>query len=131
MSDKGGLTAPLFHCVFNAEGSITHYLNEVDPDLRRRLPHTYAVCLADNSSVPRRVVAGFFAKTTYLHTEDGFAVAMKSVVQALERLQPFQSANISFLPARINVPDGGPLSEDEMLRVLFQQYTKFSAVGTA
>ena len=79
-SQQGGVTTSLFHCVFNDDGSITHYLDEADPGLSQALPNTYAVCLADNSGATRKVVAGFVAKTTFTHNDSGFQDAMYGIV---------------------------------------------------
>src|SRR5690606_2369018 len=45
----GCVTVPLFHCLFHDSTSITHFLHDLDPALCRVLPHTYAVCIADNN----------------------------------------------------------------------------------
>ncbi len=130
MTDTGGITIPLFHCIFN-NGSITHYDREYDTDLYFSLPNLYAVCIADRKSGKRQLVAGFFVKTSYSHHDSGFVPAIAAAAQSATELIPFLNEKISFLPARIQAPDSAPLSEYEMLDVMLKQYVKFSSHGTA
>jgi hypothetical protein len=44
--EKGGVTIPLFHCIFNGDESVTHFMREYDASLYQTLPHLYAVCIA-------------------------------------------------------------------------------------
>jgi len=60
----GCVTVPLFHCLFHDSTSITHFLHDLDPALCRVLPHTYAVCIADNNGAMKTIPAGFFIKTS-------------------------------------------------------------------
>ena len=71
------------------------------------------------------------AKTTFHHNDAGFEKAMFGLLGSKPQLQSLVSKKTSLLPAKLNVPPGPPLSEDEMLRLAFQQYMKFSASGTA
>ncbi|MCG8992773.1 hypothetical protein LH427_13150 [Laribacter hongkongensis] len=131
MAGKGGVSSPLMHCVFNEDGSITHYLNEVDPALENVLSNTYAICIADNKTSPRKVVGGIVAKTSYHHDDAGFHAAMDGILHSLPKLSGIISDRTSLLPAKLGVPPGVSLTEDEMLRVLVQQYIRLSASGSA
>jgi len=130
MTDQGGLTIPLFHCIFN-NGSITHYDRKYDAKLYTSLPNLYAVCIANKNSGMRRVVGGFFVKTSYSHNDEGFIDAIAAAAQSATELLPLLNGNTSFLPARLNAPLDPPLTEQEMLDVMLEQYVKFSTHGTA
>ncbi len=129
---KGGLTIPIYHCIFN-QGSITHYLHEIDPDLLAQLPNLYAVCVATKVSGRRNVVAGFFVKTSYTHQDREFGDACRGAIAFMNEINPLLDSEFSLLPARVSIggADTSPLSEDEMNAYIFQQYFKFQEVGQA
>jgi hypothetical protein len=131
MSESGTVTIPLFHCVFNAEGSITHWATTYQRALYDALPHLYLVCLADNSIKPRRIVGAFMIKTNCHHDNvSSFQDVINIAMDSMENLQQYRQSTISFLPARIGIT-GEPLSEMEFLRLALKQFTKFSVGGTA
>lgn len=130
MSESGSVTIPLFHCVFNAGGSITHWATSYDRSLYDSLAHLYLVCLADNRTNPRKVVGAFMVKTSRHHDDLQFADAMNLAMANMENLQPFVLDEVSLLPARIGV-DGLPPEEMDFLRLAMQQYLKFSSSGSA
>lgn len=128
MSKQGGVTTPLFSCVFNLDGTITHHSHEAIPELLAQLENTYVVCVRDNAgSSPGMVVGGFIVKTSYHHGEEEFLDALSGVLSQLPYLQEFVAPDTSLLPAKLGVAPGWVLSEDEMLQVLFKQYMRFSA----
>jgi hypothetical protein len=131
-TDAGGMTIPLFHCIFNEGGSVTHFMHEVDLEVYRSLPNMYAVCIADRSKRHKRVTGGFFVVTNYSHNdEENFTMALSNIVAAVPRLAALISEQSSFLPGRIVVPDGPPPTEEEMLRVMVSQALKHSSAGAA
>lgn len=130
MTDKGGITIPLFHGIFKGD-SITHYDREFDENLYSSLPYLYAICIARKDRGMKKIVAGFFVKTSYSHNDEGFTAAIATAAQSAAELHPFLEGSFSFHPARINSAEGPPLSENEMLDILQKQYVKFSAYGSA
>lgn len=130
MSETGSVTIPLFHCIFNAGGSITHWATTYERALYEVLPHLYLVCLADNRVKPRQIVGAFMIKTSRHHNDPDFAECLGIAETLMEGLQPHMHAEISFLPARIDI-SGEPPEERDFLRLAMQQYTKFSAEGSA
>ncbi len=130
MSESGSVTAPLFHCVFNAGGSITHWAHSYERALYDALPHLYLVCLADNSTKPRQIVGAFMVKTSRHHDDASFEEVINIAMNYMQNLQQHRHAAISFLPARIGIT-GEPPEEIDFLRLAMQQYTKFSVGGTA
>lgn len=131
MTKHGGVTIPIFHCVFNGHESITSFTREFDENMYRALPNLYAICLSDNSSAARKIVAGFFIKTSYTHQDPEFLDAITAVAKSTKELSKFMEVKSSFLPARLGPTDSEPLSELEMLKIMSEQSLKFSAAGNA
>ena len=130
MGDTGSVTIPLYHCVFNEGGSITHWETTYDRALYDRLPHLYLVCLADNSVSPRPIVGTFMVKTSRHHDDDDFAEVMNIAASQMAALTPLLGPLTSFLPARIRI-EGDPPQEADFLRLAMQQYLKFSVGSRA
>ena len=68
----GVSSALLFHCFFNSDGSITHHMHDPDDDLVSCLPNLYVVYISDNALKRKRIVAGFFVKTSCTHLDFDF-----------------------------------------------------------
>lgn len=49
MNKKGGVTIPIFHCVFNGYESITSFMRDFDLSLYKELENLYAICFSNNS----------------------------------------------------------------------------------
>jgi len=131
MSKKGGVTIPLFHCIFNEYESITHFMRTYDEVLYKKLENLYAVCISDNSGPKKKIVAGFIVKTSYTHNDSEFLDAITEVALSTEELKQHVGRNTSFLPARLGITGSTPPSEPEMLNVMSQQFLKFSTAGNA
>lgn len=131
MNQKGGVTIPLFHCIFNGYDSITSFMRNYDEGLYKQLENIYAVCISDNRGPSKNIVAGFMIKTSYTHNDPEFLDVITEVAQSAKELNPYIGRNTSFLPARLSVTGSPPLSESEMLHVMSQQFLKFSAAGNA
>jgi hypothetical protein len=130
MTIQGGVTIPLFQCVFNADGTMTHWVTSFERELYFALPHLYLVCLAEGVGRSRKLVGSLMVKTSLHHDEAGFADAMNLAMAAFESLRTRVGKHTSLLPARIGL-DGEPPSEAEFLRLSMQQHLKFSSAGTA
>ena len=130
MADPGSVTIPLYHCVFNEGGSITHWQTTYERALYDLLPHLYLVCLADNSVNPRQIVGAFMVRTSRHHDDDDFAEVMNVAAGQMESLSPRLGPMTSMLPARIGIA-GEPPQEAEFLRLAMQQYFKFSVGARA
>ena len=125
------LTLPTFHCVFNANGAITHYSHELPSDATAMPLNAYAICLAENTARGRKVVAGLMVLTSLHHDDAAFEPTMHDIVATLPVLAEHLSASTSLLPAKIGLPPGAPMTEREFLRIMVTQYTKFSSGGHA
>jgi hypothetical protein len=133
MSDsnqKGGLSVLLFHCLFNSNGSITHFMHDFDVELYQSLPNLYAVCISDTSSKQKKITVGFFIKTSYSHQDSDFIGALTNVVSIDTGMKNLINERSSFLPARIGISGGHP-NEDEMLRTIVSQALKHGVGGSA
>lgn len=132
MEQKGGVTIPVFDCIFDPTGqSIESFMRDYNEALYRSLPNLYAICITESGAGQRRIVAGFIVKTTYTHQEAEFVLALSAALQSSEKLRKFYSPTTSFLPAKVGVPDPSPLSEQEMLRIMLTQFTKHATGGQA
>ena len=131
MSKKGGVTIPLFHCIFNGYESITSFMRTYDESMYRQLENVYAICISDNSGSRKKIVAGFIVKTSYTHKDPEFLDVITEVALTTKELSPYISQNTSFLPARIGVPGNSPLTESEMSHLMSRQSLKFSSAGNA
>ncbi len=127
---KGGVTIPLFHCIFNGIGSVTHYIHDYDEMLYQTLPNIYAVCISDNRK-GKKIAAGFIIKTSYTHEDSEFQNALENYLLSTPRLKKFVKKYYSFMPARLGVDGDAPPSEDEMLSVMIKQFQKHHIAGNA
>ncbi|MBA1290578.1 hypothetical protein [Pseudomonas japonica] len=133
MSERGGVSIPVFECLFNGSESITSFTKEFDRTLYEALPHLYVVCISKNKGKLKQLVGGFFIKTSY-HHDDGhdFTAALHAALMTSDTLRRFDGPEYSLLPARLGVLGADPLSEGEMLRIFGQQYLKYNtAAGNA
>jgi hypothetical protein len=126
---KGGVTVPLNWCVFSGFDSLLHDTISTEPELLGRLSNVYAVCIAQRDSTPRKIVGGFFVRTSYNHDDPEFPDALRSAMAAVPAFQKFAPEAHSFLPARVNAPLD--ITEEEMLRILLSQKLKFTTGGSA
>lgn len=126
-SGTGFVAVPLLHCLFHANQLITHVLHEVEPALDQVLPHTYAVCVADNKGPIRGIPAGFFIKTSGTHADAAFLDVLAKFSTVMFGADLLAAWKASFLPSRIGLSDDAPMTEQEMLRVIAQQ--RFKHIG--
>jgi len=131
MTKKGGVTIPVFDCIFHGVESIESFAREFDVGLYQTLPNLYGICLSDNSNGRRKIVAGFSVKTSYTHDDEEFLPAITAAVVSSEKLRPFLGPQTTFLPARLGVVGSAPLSEQEMLRLMATQFLKYAVGGNA
>ena len=130
MTKKGGATIPLFHCVFH-DGSLTHFLHDFDPSLYKQLANLYAVCVADNSIGFKRIIGGYFIKTSFDHKDPEFQSAAKTAAHSMNAIAPLLNSTTTILPSKLTIAGDAPLSEHEMLSIIFRQYIKHHEVGRA
>jgi hypothetical protein len=129
-SQKGGVSVLLFHCLFNSNGSVTHFMHDLDVELYRSLPNLYAVCISDTSS-KQKITAGFFIKTSYSHHDSDFLGALTNVISMESGMRNLIHERSSCFPARIGISGDAPPSEDEMLRLIVGQALKHGVGGSA
>jgi len=130
MNKKGGVTIPIFHCVFNVRESITSYMRSFDKKMYQELDNFYLICISLNDGAKKEVVAGIAVKTSYKHDEPGFLDAIHGLLLSTQVLEKYAAKNISFLPAKI-IFEGLPPSENELLELMQEQYLKHSTGGSA
>lgn len=128
---KGGVTIPLFHCIFNGAESITHYLRDYDEGLYEALPNIFAICISNNKGSRRKIVAGFIVKTSYGANDAEFLPALLGAAKSTAEINPLLTKSSSLLPAILRIPGTELPTENEMLQVMQQQFLKFSTGGHA
>jgi len=123
---KGGITIPIFDCIFHENESIESFRREFDEELYAQLPNLYVISVAKNIGREKRIVAGFFIKTSYTHHDKEFSSVVSGAFNLSEKLHKFAGSNISFLPARLGVVGRSPPTEMAMLKVMLEQFQKHS-----
>lgn len=132
MAKQGGVSIPVFECLFNGGSSITSFTRDFDRALYEQLPHLYVVCISKNKFNQRQLVGGFFIKTSYTHDDGGdFQEALEMALRTSQNLANFLGPEFSMFPARLGVRGSEPLSEEDMLSIFSTQYLKFSSAGSA
>lgn len=134
MIQRGGFTFPILSCVFNADGSITHFMHEIDPSLYKMLPNLYAICVTKAEDGRRIVPCGFFVKTSYDHNHDEaeFSSALAGIAKQIPQIAALRTSGDRIVSGRIgNVQPEMVLTEEEMLRLMIGQYLKLSSAGQA
>lgn len=130
-NQKGGMSVLLFHCLFNSNGSVTHFMHDLDIELYRSLPNLYAVCISDTSSNQKKITAGFFIKTSYSHQDSDFIGALTNVISIDTGMRNLINERSSFLPAPIGISGEAPPNEDAMLGLIVSQALKHGIGGSA
>lgn len=126
------MSLPIFHCIFKPQGEIEHFIHGVPMDLALSRENLYLLTIAKRTAGDKAsVIGGIFVCTDYHHEDDEFADAMSGAVLACKEFSGLDIQSLRLLPARIRMPAGGPLTEDEMFKLAVGQYTKFSTGGSA
>lgn len=81
-------------------------------------------CVADDKEAMRSIPAGLFIKASGAHADAAFRDALESAATQIFRADLLTAWKVSFLPSRIGIPDDTPMTEQEMLRVIAQQWFK-------
>lgn len=132
IDQENRLVLLIFHCVFYGEESVDHYMHEFDHELYRSLPNLYAVCIAETTKKHKKLTAGFFIKTNYIHNNDEFIGMLCKAIDAIPRLKKLINKNSSLIPVRLGLDgEDTPPTELEMLEVMVTQNLKISVGGVA
>lgn len=121
-------TTMLFHCVFNKDSSITHFMNTGIDDVAEYLPNLYVVllCQRERGNV-KNIVGAMIVKTLLKHDEKAFSEALYNLCMAKKELTHFMaSKKTSFLPAKVGFEGSPLLTEDECLQLVMSQYLSHS-----
>lgn len=129
--EKGGVSIPVFDCVFNGGESITSFTREFDPNLYKILPNLYAVCVATSMHGQKKIAAGFFVKTSYHHDDPEFLNILSFSLETSPNLARFHAPGTSFFPSKLGISGEEPLTEMEMLHTMMTLYIKHSVGGHA
>ncbi len=122
------ITTAIFHCLFNKDSSITHFMYANIDELAKKLPHLYVVLLCQRGSEDVRNIEGaIIFKTELTHYNEEFIDNVhKLCVINKELSQLINSEKISFLYKKIRLVGSPLLSEYECLQLATQQYLKYS-----
>ncbi len=122
------ITTAIFHCLFNKDSSITHFMHADIDELAKKLPHLYVVLLCQRGSEDVRNIEGaIIFKTELTHYDEEFIDNVhKLCVINKELSQLINSEKILFLHKKIRLVGSPLLSEYECLQLATQQYLKYS-----
>lgn len=127
---QGGASILLFHCVYNGSDSITHFMQDMHPEIYNELPNLYSVCVADNSTGNKKITATFFIKTTRHHNDPDFLDSLLSIMALSPDLLAHWKEKTSLIPAH-HLVNGPPLSENEYVHFSQKLYMKHNIDGRA
>jgi hypothetical protein len=123
------LATLLFHCFFNGDGSITHWMHDSDDELADRLPHLYVVYVSRKVGKQKRIVAGFFVKTDCMHQDFNFVEMLTAVASDNAGLGKLIDAESTFLPVPIEIPGKTRPTVEEMAQIMISQSIKCDVIG--
>ena len=121
----GYSTQILMHCFFNKDKTVTHFLHNQLEGLYQALPNLYGVLITKEVGGVKNIVGGLFLKTDNHHDNADFIETLLAASCISPDLMALVQNASSFLPAKMNCPGDLPITENEMLRALAEQYYKF------
>lgn len=121
----GYRTQILMHCFFNKNKTVTHFMHTQFDELYQTLPNLYAVLITKEVNSIKDIVGGIFLKTDNHHDSPDFIETLIAASCVSNDLMELVQKASSFLPAKIGCQGDLPITENEMLRVLAEQYYKF------
>ena len=89
----------------------------------------YVVYISDNALKRKRIVAGFFVKTSCTHLDFDFVERLTAIVSCDIRLRSQIDDRSIFLPSRIGIPGKTRPTFEEMVQIVIAQALK-RGVGT-
>lgn len=114
---SGGVAAVItWHAIFNGTQAIEHFDHDYQIEEYDALPHLYLVLVKDGAGAVGRPVAAYVIKTRDGHNEGGFADVISQCASACLGQERVDRWNVHLRPQKITA-DGGPLTENEMLRM--------------
>lgn len=128
---KGGVTQPLFYCVFNGFESVTGYMVHQESDMQVVLPHTYAVLAYDKSVGKSAFPFGLILKSTYEPSDHELNEAIHAYIKGNDHMRNLVGSNMGALSSRLRFDGDAPLTENEMTMCLHRmmiQHVESTAV---
>lgn len=122
------ITTAIFHCVFNKDSSITHFMHTGIDELAKNLPNLYVVLICQRGSGNVKNIEGaIIVRTALTHHDEAFVDNVHGLCAINKELsQLINSDKISLLPAKVGLAGSPLLTEYEYLQLATQQYLKHS-----
>ncbi|KPY17032.1 MULTISPECIES: hypothetical protein [Pseudomonas syringae group] len=122
----------LYSCSIDAVQDInyTEY-RAYDIDMYRAMTSLYCVSVAINGPQSKKIVGGFFFKSSMPDNSPQFQIQMTSVFDALPEFSAVDRNQASLLHTRLFVQDGEPLTNEHMLKMITDQYVRYTSAGSA
>lgn len=119
-------TTAFFHCVFNKDSSITHFMHTGIDELAKNLPNLYVVllCQQGNGNV-KNIEGAIIIRTVLTHHDEAFVgdvYGLCAINKGLSQL--VNSDKTSLLPTKVGFAGSPILTEYECLQLATQQYLK-------
>ncbi|MCE7732387.1 hypothetical protein [Vibrio campbellii] len=98
-------TTMLFHCVFNQDVSVTHFMNTGIDDVAKSLPNLYVVLLCQRPGRGvKKILGGMVIRTSLNHKDKAFYKHLNHLCMVKQELSPLVAASsVSFLPAKVGL----------------------------
>lgn len=121
----------LYTCIYNQTSEI-EFVNYGGYELDQYHSRTNLdlICIADNSGL-KKIVGGFFLKSNFSNNNPRYEQALRFALNSVPDFSKFEKSHLSFLNTRVHVPDGDPLSADQMQKLLNDHYLKHTIGGSA
>lgn len=124
---KGGVSQPLFYCIFHGFESSTGYTVEHNVDMKLYLENTIAALIYDKEVGKSSFIAGILFKTSYESSDKEFGEMLHSYVlnnkHIIEALS--HERNIGAIFSKVAVKGSEPLSESEITHFLYTMMVRY------
>lgn len=133
LENKGGISLPLIHCLFNGVETTTHFIHDhgLSLSMYQMIPNIYTVLVADKSSCGKKIIAGFMVKTTYEQSSPGFTSMLSETIKLMPNVDKCFDQNCSLITSKVNVQKDEIFTEDELTRIITPQFIKHHQDGRA
>lgn len=122
----------LYSCAIDAVQDINYKeYRAYDIEMYRAMTSLYCVSVAINGSQSKKIVGGFFFKSSMPDNNPQFQIQTASLFDALPEFSAVDREQVSLFHTRVFVPDGDPLTNEYMLGMITDQYVRYSSAGSA
>lgn len=122
----------VFHGVYQADGSVTHYDYSFPPEAYSQLPYLYLVHVAERVDDNVRVLGFFFLKTNFLRDNPDFNESILAASQCIDSFKHLNLSSNSLWTSKLELESNdAPPCEQKMLLLAHENYMKIDSRGRA